>query len=149
MLQFVGAASGGSDPLQPLATLARAARAAPRNRRAFTTVRSVAELDAALRGAGRPVMLDFYADWCVSCKEMERFTFSDAAVQQKLAGAVLLKADVTANNEARPGAAQALPACSARRARVLRRAGPRDPGSRVIGFQSSDRFLQTLRSVGL
>ena len=66
--------------------------------RAFTPVRSVAELDAALRAAGRPVMLDFYADWCVSCKEMERFTFTDAAVQQQLAGALLLKADVTANN---------------------------------------------------
>ena len=45
-------------------------------------------------------MLDFYADWCVSCKEMERYTFTDAAVQQALAGAVLLKADVTANDEA-------------------------------------------------
>ena len=51
-----------------------------------------------LRTAGRPVMLDFYADWCVSCKEMERFTFTDATVQKKLAGALLLKADVTANN---------------------------------------------------
>ena len=61
-------------------------------------MRSVDELDAALRTAGRPVMLDFYADWCVSCKEMERFTFTDAAVQKKLAGALLLKADVTANN---------------------------------------------------
>ena len=61
-------------------------------------MRSVAELDAALRSAGRPVMLDFYADWCVSCKEMERFTFTDPAVQRRLAGALLLKADVTANN---------------------------------------------------
>ena len=43
-------------------------------------------------------MLDFYADWCVSCKEMERFTFADPAVQARLAGALLLKADVTANN---------------------------------------------------
>ena len=43
-------------------------------------------------------MLDFYADWCVSCKEMERFTFTDPAVQKKLAGALLLKADGTAND---------------------------------------------------
>ena len=62
-------------------------------------MRSVAELDAALaRSAGRPVMLDFYADWCVSCKEMERFTFSDPTRARKLAGALLLKADVTQNN---------------------------------------------------
>jgi thiol:disulfide interchange protein DsbD len=45
-------------------------------------------------------MLDFYADWCVSCKEMERYTFTDPSVQQALAGAVLLKADVTANDAA-------------------------------------------------
>ena len=44
-------------------------------------------------------MLDFYADWCVSCKEMERYTFTDPKVQKKLAGALLLKADVTANND--------------------------------------------------
>ena len=97
-MQFVGAASGGTDPLQPLQHLAGAPpmqTAAPSR---FTPVRSVAELDAALRNAGRPVMLDFYADWCVSCKEMERFTFTDPRVQALLAGALLLKADVTANN---------------------------------------------------
>jgi thiol:disulfide interchange protein DsbD len=66
-------------------------------------VKGTAGLDAevaAAAAAGRPVMLDFYADWCVSCKEMERYTFTDPAVQQALAGAVLLKADVTANDEA-------------------------------------------------
>ena len=99
VLQVVGAASGATDPLQPLARFAArsdidASPGMPR----FPRVRSVDELDAALRTAGRPVMLDFYADWCVSCKEMERFTFTDPAVQEKLAGALLLKADVTANN---------------------------------------------------
>ena len=55
------------------------------------------DLDRALAAADRPVMLDFYADWCVSCKEMERFTFSDPRVQQRMQKMLLLQADVTAN----------------------------------------------------
>ncbi|MFX5756567.1 thioredoxin family protein, partial [Acinetobacter baumannii] len=61
---------------------------------------SVAELDARIAqasAAGKPVLLDFYADWCVSCTEMERFTFSDPRVQARLADVVKLQADVTAN----------------------------------------------------
>lgn len=108
VMQLAGAASGGRDPLQPLGHLASpgAVSAAPAVGGAshgglqFQPVRSVQELDALLASAGRPVMLDFYADWCVSCKEMERYTFSDPAVQRRLAGALLLKADVTANTEA-------------------------------------------------
>ena len=150
LLQLVGAASGGTDPLQPLGHLVAGTRGESDGRMPrFAPVRSVAELDAALQVAGRPVMLDFYADWCVSCKEMERYTFTDRAVQDKLAHAVLLKADVTAN--------------SADDRALLRRFdlfGP--PGTiffdarghevaqaRVIGFQSSRRFLETLRSAGL
>ncbi|MGA9395514.1 MAG: protein-disulfide reductase DsbD, partial [Azonexus sp.] len=96
---LAGALAGNRDPLQPLAGLRGQAVAAETKKLAFEPVRSVAELDARLAAADRPVMLDFYADWCVSCKEMERFTFSDPAVQAKLAGFTLLKADVTANND--------------------------------------------------
>lgn len=148
LLEFVGAASGGSNPLQPLAQFTpghgTVASALP-----FQPVRSVSELDAALQSAGRPVMLDFSADWCVSCKEMERFTFSDAEVQRKLSGALLLKADVTHN--------------SAEDRELLRRFklfGP--PGTiffdaqgremrnlRVVGFQNAQRFGQTLSAAGL
>jgi thiol:disulfide interchange protein DsbD len=69
----------------------------------FRKVASIEDLDrelAAAQAAGKPAMLDFYADWCVSCKEMEKYTFSVPDVQQDLAGFVLLKADVTANSEA-------------------------------------------------
>jgi len=150
LLEFAGAASGGSNPLQPLGHLAMTrANGAEKIGVAFTTVSSVGELDAALRSAGKPVMLDFYADWCVSCKEMERFTFSDAAVQKKLAGALLLKADVTANSEADKALLKRFQLFGPPGTIFFDASGREIAGSRVIGFQSSDRFLQTLRSVGL
>ena len=88
------------DPLQPACG---AAHAEPRSLRRppvhFERVRTFAELDARIAAATRPVMLDFYADWCVSCKEMERFTFSDPAVAARMNAMLLLQADVTANND--------------------------------------------------
>jgi thiol:disulfide interchange protein DsbD len=107
VLMMVGAAAGGHDPLQPLrgATLPglAARNASSEATRAFRLIASVEDLDrelGAAQAAGKPAMLDFYADWCVSCKEMEKYTFSNPEVQKDLAGFVLLKADVTANNEA-------------------------------------------------
>ena len=146
LMQFVGAASGGTDPLQPLAHLrgGAAAEALP-----FKRVRSVAELDAALQSAGRPVMLDFYADWCVSCKEMERFTFTDAAVQRKLADAVLLKVDVTANNDDDRALLKRFGLFGPPGTIFFDNAGRELAGKRVIGFQNSEQFLRSLDSVGL
>jgi thiol:disulfide interchange protein DsbD len=108
VIMMVGAASGGHDPLQPLRGAAlpgfgRQATAAGAELLPFRKIASVEELDrelAAAKAAGQPAMLDFYADWCVSCKEMEKYTFSVPDVQKDLAGFVLLKADVTANSEA-------------------------------------------------
>ena len=105
-LLLVGAASGGNSVLQPLAHFKPSAgsssgsAATPAGLK-FQRVASARELDAALlqaQQAGQTVMLDFYADWCVSCKEFETFTFSDAAVQKRLGSVRLLQADVTANN---------------------------------------------------
>ena len=95
---IAGSALGGRDPLAPIPQFARQVKTLE-----FRSIKGTAGLDAELVAAataGRPVMLDFYADWCVSCKEMERYTFTDPAVQKALAGTVLLKADVTANDEA-------------------------------------------------
>ena len=104
ILLLIGAASGSKDPLQPLDRLAAGGgTAAQEHALAFQRIKTVSDLEnavAAATAAGRPVMLDFYADWCVSCKEMEKFTFPDPAVQAALGNAVLLQADVTANDDA-------------------------------------------------
>jgi len=146
VIQVVGAASGGRDPLRPLAHLVDAAAAeAPR----FRLVRDVVELDSALRSAGRPVMLDFYADWCVSCKEMERYTFSDATVAAMMSRAVLLKADVTANSEADRALLKRFRLFGPPGTIFFDAQGREIEGVRVIGFQNAERFALTLRAVGL
>ena len=150
LLQLAGAASGGTDPLQPLSHLAaRGGAAAAHAGPVFNAVRSVAELDNALRTSGRPVMLDFYADWCVSCKEMERFTFSDPAVQAKLAGALLLKADVTANNTDDRELLKRFQLFGPPGTIFFDAQGREIADTRVIGYQNSERFLQTLGRAGL
>ena len=99
---LVGAAAGGGSLWQPLAGIRAAAPGAQAVAAAeFRTVKSLADVERELaraNAAGRTVMLDFYADWCVDCKRMERYTFPEPAVQAALDGKVLLKADVTAND---------------------------------------------------
>jgi len=142
---LVGALSGGRDVLQPLSGLRATDSGHASTETPFERVNSVAELDARVRAAaGRTVMLDFYADWCVSCKEMERYTFSDERVRARFGEMVLLQADVTANT--------AEHAALLRRFRLFGppgivffdRDGREIPGLRVIGFQAADRFVAVL-----
>lgn len=106
LVLLIGAASGGQSILQPLSHLGLAQAgnlpgAAAHAGLKFERIGNVQALDAALaqaRQQGHTVMLDFYADWCVSCKEFETFTFSDSSVQKRLSAVKLLQVDVTANS---------------------------------------------------
>ncbi|MCK6404674.1 MAG: protein-disulfide reductase DsbD [Rhodocyclaceae bacterium] len=144
---LVGALSGAKDPLQPLGNLGGGAVAETRHL-AFERVRTIAELDERVRNAGRPVMLDFYADWCVSCKEMERFTFSDARVQQRLANTLLLQVDVTANSDDDQALLKRFNLFGPPGIIFFDKSGREIHGLRVVGFQKADEFLKTLERAG-
>ena len=141
--QLVGLASGGRDAWAPLAHLG----GAPQNHGlAFSRIKTVDQLDAALAAnAGKTVMLDFYADWCVSCKEMEKFTFVDPAVQQKLADTVLLQVDVTANDADDKAMLKRFGLFGPPGIILFDGQGEEIADSRVIGFQNAEKFLNSLQ----
>ena len=139
----IGALSGSRDVLRPLSGLVSGGeRAVPEAR--FTRVRNLAELETKLQAAGKPIMLDFYADWCVSCKEMEAFTFTDARVKAKMEQMQLLQADVTANVSEDKALLKRFNLFGPPGIIFFDRQGTEIPGLRVIGFQSADVFLASL-----
>jgi thiol:disulfide interchange protein DsbD len=142
-LQLVGFASGGRDPLAPLAQLRGGAVQPPGL--AFRRLKTVAQLDAALADTGgRTAILDFYADWCVSCKEMEKLTFVDPAIKAKLADSVLLQVDVTANDADDKAMLKRFNLFGPPGIILFDRSGREIPDSRVIGYQDADKFAASL-----
>jgi thiol:disulfide interchange protein DsbD len=141
-MQIVGAASGGRDAFAPLAHLS----GAPQNHGlVFTRIKTVDQLDAALvANAGKTVMLDFYADWCVSCKEMEKLTFVDPKVQAKLAQTVLLQVDVTANDAADKAMLKRFGLFGPPGIILFDGQGKEIADSRVIGYQNAEKFSTSL-----
>jgi thiol:disulfide interchange protein DsbD len=138
-----GLLGGSRDPLQPL-TFLRSAGAAVSAAPTFERVKSVAALDARIVAAQKPVLLDFYADWCVSCKEMEKFTFADPAVAKKMQEFTLLQADVTANNEDDKALLKRFGLFGPPGIIFFDKAGKEIAGLRVVGYQPAAQFLSVL-----
>jgi thioredoxin:protein disulfide reductase len=157
--QVLGALSGGSDAVQPLAHLASAARGQPALASSaagspaegvnFRRVKTVAELESAVKAAGRPVMLDFYADWCVSCKEYERFTFREPKVRDKLDNLLLLQVDVTANTVEDKALLKRFGLFGPPGIVFFDAKGQEVTHRRVIGYEPSDQFLASLEAAGV
>jgi thiol:disulfide interchange protein DsbD len=148
-LLLYGAATGGEDPLQPLRHVAFAAQegggqsAAAGGHVTFQPIKTNEDLDARLAAAGaagQPAMLDFYADWCTSCKEMERYTFSDPGVQAELERGLLLQADVTANDAQDKALLDRFGIFGPPAILFFGPDGEERRGYRVVGYKPADEF---------
>jgi len=148
-IYLIGAFSGAQDVLRPLANIGRAS-AEPTKTLRFERIKNLAELESRVaQAAGKKVMLDFYADWCVSCKEMERYTFSDANVQSKLKDVLLLQADVTANNADDKALLQRFQLFGPPAILFFGDAGKELTDFRVTGYQDPTQFMVSLKNIGL
>ncbi|MEW8383410.1 MAG: thioredoxin family protein, partial [Candidatus Thiodiazotropha taylori] len=146
-LMLVGAAAGGKDTLQPLRGLAVGGGSGGAHQElVFKRIKSLQDLQqevASASAAGKSVMLDFYADWCVSCKEMEKYTFTDAGVIAALSNTVLLQADVTANDDIDQALLQGHFGLPGPPAIIFYGAdGQERKAYRVVGFKPADAFAE-------
>lgn len=96
---LVGLISGSTNPLKPLEKLTGSANIIKEDKLVFHKIKNISELEFAIKNSNKPVMLDFWASWCVACKELEEITFKDEEVMKKLQNFTLLTADVTLNND--------------------------------------------------
>jgi thiol:disulfide interchange protein DsbD len=141
IVQMVGVATGARDPLAPLAHW----RDGGSNALPFQRIGSVAELDRVLADTGgKTVMLDFYADWCVACKEMEKLTFIEPAIRNRLENTIWLQVDVTANNADDKALLKRFNLFGPPGIILFDRNGREIADSRIIGFQNAESFLASL-----
>ena len=144
---LLGVSMGNSNPLSPLQNASANANTNNKPGLQFQPVQSSAELDHLLAQASaeqKPVMLDFYADWCISCKEMEAYTYTDPQVQERLSGFVLLKADVTQNSAADQALLQRFQLIGPPATLFFDKQQHEITSSRVIGFLNSTQFLAAI-----
>ena len=153
LLMLTGALTGGTSPLRPFGAVAgdtAGVTTADAHQLAFRRIKTVDDLDRAVAeasAAGKTVMLDFYADWCVSCKEMEAYTFTDPGVQAALANTVLLQADVTANDQADQALLQRFGIFGPPTIVFFGTDGARRDGYEVVGYMKAQDFVEHLARV--
>ncbi len=144
LVQFIGVSTGGRDVYAPLAHLL----GNQVHGVTFIRIKTTAELDVAIaQSKGKHVMLDFYADWCVSCKEMEKLTFSEPQVKRSLEKMLLLQVDVTANNIDDKVLLKRFGLFGPPGIIFFDRQGQEIIGGRVIGYQNAEKFLRSLSQV--
>jgi thioredoxin:protein disulfide reductase len=150
LILLIGFSIGNSNPLKPLQGFGITAAKANDEGLRFERVASLAELENRIKQANannQPVMLDFYADWCISCKEMEAYTFTDANVKQTLAGFVLLQADVTKQSEADKALLTKFNLIGPPAILFFNGNQQENKALRVIGYQDAKTFSKTLQQV--
>jgi thiol:disulfide interchange protein DsbD len=150
IILIIGLASGGRDVFNPLKGIAFSGGSGSEQTAhlAFKQIKGVDGLNAALaeaRSQGKTVMLDFYADWCVSCKEMEVLTFTDPGVQQALANSILLQADVTPNDEQDKALYRHFGIIGPPSIMFFDKDGNERKNFRVVGFVPADEFSAHVR----
>lgn len=145
---LTGAFGGSQDPLKPLAGLFANAGGKTETTLPFKRVKNITDLESNVRSAnGRYVMLDFYADWCVSCKEFERYTFADPRVSKLLENTLLLQADVTANSPEDAALLARFKLFGPPGIIFFDTSGQEIAGLQVIGYQNAEQFLVTLNNL--
>ena len=153
LLLLIGFSMGNSNPLKPLQGFNNAGNAQAKAQNIqFERITSLTELDTKIQQAAannQPVMLDFYADWCISCKEMEAYTFTDPQVKQSLAGFMLLQADVTLNNDNDKALLEKFNLIGPPAILFFGTDRLENSAQRVIGYQDAKSFIQTLQRVQL
>lgn len=149
LLELAGAAAGGTNPLEPLApfrarSVGSTIPAGEKPKAAFTKIHTESELDAALADSEQPLMLDFYADWCASCKELEHCTFNDPEVRRKLEGMTLMQVDVTQNNADAKALMKRFGIFGPPAIIFFDASGHEIRDSRIAGFIGAEAFLEHL-----
>ncbi|MEO6065592.1 MAG: thioredoxin family protein, partial [Lysobacterales bacterium] len=148
--QVIGALSGARDWMHPLANVGGGGANPTQAHVEFRTLKSTAdferELEAATK-ADRPLLLDFYADWCVSCKEMDKYTFNDAAVIAAAEDFVRVKADVTANDDTDKALLKRFGLIGPPSTLLFDRAGVERRDLRLLGYEKALPFEARLRQV--